>query len=103
MSILHAKKRQPIKTEHLPAVGAVIHAERAVIASARQAPLPHPQRHRPLRGDSSTPMGGARALRQGGHGACPMTRAAPAPATATTLLSLQQKMENEGEYSESTF
>ena len=104
MSILDAEKRKPIKTEHLPAVGAFIHAERAVITSARQPPLP-PRRHRPLRGDSSTPMGGARALRQGGHGACPMTPAAPAPAPAmaTTLSSLRRKRGNEGECSESIF
>ena len=50
-------------------------------------------------------MGGARALRQGGHGACPMTPAAPAPAPAmaTTLSSLRRKRGNEGECSESTF
>ena len=50
VSILDSGKRKPIKTEHLPAVGAVIHAERAVIASARQPPLPPPTPSPPQRG-----------------------------------------------------
>ena len=66
----------------------------------RQAPPPSPDAIAPSVGAPPTPMAVARALRHGGHVACPMMLAAqapaPAPATATASSSLRRKERNRG-------
>ena len=94
VSVLYAEKQKPIKNRALTGRGRHLGRQEGSrrVRPARPPSAP-PQRHRPLRADSSsTPMAIARSLHQGGHSTFPMTLAtpAPAPATATASSSLQR-------------
>ena len=96
MSVVSAKKRKPIK-KYAPVVGVVCDAERAAVATAASG-TPPSDAIAPSEGTPPAPMAVARALRHGGHVACPMMLAAqaPAPATATASSSLQSEGRNGG-------
>ena len=71
VSILDAEKRKPIKTEHLPAVGAFIHAERAAHHVRASAAPPPP--------DAIAPSEGTPPHQWAARGRCGKGGTAPAP------------------------